>query len=55
MLRDHSPSLPEVRAGTQGNNLEAGSEVGVTEEHCLLAFTPWLAQFHSLYNPGPTA
>lgn len=35
----HSPSR-EDGAGTQGRNLEAGTEVGATEERSLLACSP---------------
>jgi hypothetical protein len=39
----HSPSLKEVRAGTQGWNLEAGSEALAVEECCLLACSTLLS------------
>lgn len=32
-----SPSWREVRVGSQGRNLEAGTEVETLEEHCLLS------------------
>ena len=45
-LSDPTLSLTEVRAGTQTRNLEeAGAEAETTEKLCLLACSPWLAQF----------
>lgn len=38
--------LREVRAGTQGVNLEAGTETNTMEKHCLLACSSSLAQDH---------
>lgn len=38
------PPWKEVRAGTQSKNLESGTEAEDMEEHCLLAFSPQLAQ-----------
>jgi hypothetical protein len=35
-LSAHSPSLTEVRAGTQHRNIEAGTEAETMEERCLL-------------------
>lgn len=43
---DHSPPLREVRAGTK-----ARAEVGAMEEHCLLAWFPWLVQPTFLKDP----
>jgi hypothetical protein len=36
-LVGHSPSFREIKAGTEGMNLEAGTEAETIEEHCLLA------------------
>jgi hypothetical protein len=39
-----SLSFTEIREGTQGSKLEAGTEAEAVEESCfLLAFTTWLA------------
>ena len=38
----------EVRTGTQGKNLEAGTDAETTEKHRLLVPLPWLAQLPSL-------
>ena len=51
----YSPSLSEVKAGTQGRNLEAETEAETTEEHCLVACFFWLAHPAFLYNSGPPA
>ena len=53
-LTTYSPSLREVRAGTQGRNLEAGAKAESVEEHCFPAWIPWLAQFAFLSNPRST-
>lgn len=44
----HSPSLREVRAGTQK---QVGADAGAMEEQCLLAHSSWRAQLAFLYNP----
>lgn len=49
-LSGDSVSPREVRAETQGRNLEAEAEAEATDECCLLAFSPWLAQPACLYN-----
>lgn len=41
----HSSSLKKVKAVTQGRNPKTGAETEATEECCLLACPPWLAQF----------
>lgn len=46
-LLGHSPSLREVRAGTQGGNLEAGTEAQTGGAHCLLTCK------QALHNPYP--
>ena len=53
---DHSPSLKEVRIGTQtGLEPMAGADAEFVEGCCLLAFFTWLAQPSFLKNPGPLA
>lgn len=42
-------------AETQGKNLEAETEAEIMEEHFLLSFSPWPAQFAFLYIPGSPA
>lgn len=42
-LPGRSPSLREARAGTQGRNVEAGTEADTTKEHRLLAHSSWLS------------
>ena len=49
-LSGHNPSLKEVRAGTQGRTLEAGSDAEAME-----GVPYWLAQPAFLYNSGPPA
>lgn len=43
LLSYHSSILREIRAGTQGKDLEAGIQVEVTEEHWSLACPLWLS------------
>jgi hypothetical protein len=40
----HTPLLKEVRAETQGRNLEAETGVEAMEECCLLACSSWESQ-----------
>jgi hypothetical protein len=54
-LSGHTASLREVRAGTQGRNLEPNAEAEAMEGCCLLACSSWLVQPSSLYNSGPPA
>jgi hypothetical protein len=37
-----APSSRGVRSGTQGRNLDAGTEAETIEGHCLLTCSPWL-------------
>lgn len=41
-LSGHTPSLREVQERFQSTNLKARTEVEAMEEHCFLAFSPWL-------------
>lgn len=50
-----NPLLREFRGGTQGMNLEAGTETNTMGKHCLLACFSSLAQLAFLENPGPPA
>lgn len=43
-LSGHTPSPREVKTGTQGRNLEAGSDAESMEECCPLDCSPWLTQ-----------
>ena len=43
LFSGHTPSLREVRAGTQGRSLEAAAEAEGMKECCLLACSSWLA------------
>lgn len=43
----HRTALREVKAGTQGRKLEAGSEAEAVEEHL-----SWACSDYFLYNPG---
>lgn len=43
----HCTALREVKAGTQGRKLEAGSEAEAVEEHL-----SWACSDYFLYNPG---
>ena len=49
-LSSHTPSLREIRAATQGRNLEAGTEAEAMEKHSLLTCSLQLAQlaFHHI-------
>lgn len=49
------PSLIEVLVGTQGHNLEAGTETEAREEHYLLARCLWLPQPTLVYSSEPSA
>jgi hypothetical protein len=40
---NYCTSLKEVMAGTQGWNLEAGTEAEIIDKCCLLACSSWLA------------
>lgn len=46
-------SSSETKTGTQGRNMEAGSEADVMEGSCLLVFYTWLAHFSFFYRPNP--
>lgn len=43
---------PEVWAGTQGRDLEAGTDVEAMEEHCLLACSLFLLRYARTTCPG---
>ena len=45
-----NPSSREVRAGTQGRNLEAEADAQAMKEHFLLAFSPWVPICSSKIN-----
>lgn len=47
--------MREVRAGTQGRDLEAGTEVEAIEDHCLMACSSSPAQPAFLYSLRPPA
>lgn len=49
-LSGDSVSPREVRAEVHGSNPEAEAKAEATDECCLLAFSPWLAQPACLYN-----
>lgn len=49
------PPLREVRAGTEGRNLEAGTEACMGHGGSLLAHSPWLAQVLSHTSQDPLA
>lgn len=49
------PSLIEVLVGTQGHNLEAGTETEAGEEHYLLTRCLWLPQPTLVYSSEPSA
>ena len=50
----HSRSLREVRAGTQGRNLEAGTETGGHGGVLLAGLLPMLAQHRSFIQVKTT-
>lgn len=41
--------------GSQGRCPEVGTEAEAVERHCLMAFSPWLAQDAFLHHPGAPA
>ena len=45
--------LQSITEGTQGRDLEAGTEGKTMEECCSLAYSLWFAQTAFLCNPGP--
>lgn len=47
--------MEEARVGTQGRNLEAGTEAATVEEHCLLACFLLYNQFAFIYTSRPPA
>lgn len=49
----HSAHSLIVRARAEGRDLETEIEAKAMEECCLLAFSSWLAQSATFYNPGP--
>lgn len=51
----YCPPLREVRAGTEGRNLEAGTEVCMGHGGSSLNHAPWLAQVlsHTSQDPLP--
>jgi hypothetical protein len=49
IVRLYAPSLKEIRAGTQLRNLEAGTEMEIVEECCLLPCSSWFASACLLY------
>lgn len=55
ILLGNSLLLKEIRAGTQGRSLEAGTETEALKECILLTFSPWIAQpafsYHSVALP----
>jgi hypothetical protein len=53
-LSDQTLSLREVRAESQGRNLEVEAEAEVIEECSLLAYSPSLPPFLSLIHPRTT-
>ena len=52
-LQHQSPSSKEVRVGTQGRDLEAGTDVEAMEECCLLVWPSWLSSY-ILISPKTT-
>lgn len=48
----YSPSSREARAGTQGRNLETGSEAETTGKCCLPAYPLFSTQLPFLRRPG---
>ena len=48
-------SCGSITKGSQGRNLEAGTETEAMEEHCSLGCFSLLAQPALLSNPGPLA
>jgi hypothetical protein len=42
-----------IMAGSQGRNLEEGTEAEAMKEYCLLICSPWLYSVSFLNNTGP--
>lgn len=53
LVTDYNPPSREAKAGTQGRDLEAGTEAEVMEESCLWACYPQLTQTALFHNSEP--